>query len=68
MFRDINHNNPTDCQLFLAITGSKQAVVETLKKLVAECENSYGKPVQGVSINWHSTTEVITPIWEGKKY
>lgn len=62
------HNDPTDCQVFLALTGSKKAIIENLEKLIKECKDSYGKPIQGSHIHNNCKVDVSTPIWEGKSY
>lgn len=67
-FRDFNHNNPKDCQLLMALTGEKEGIRQQLKKIIDEFDDSYGKPKQGITINYNVTTEIITPIWEGKNY
>lgn len=62
------HRNPTDCQVFLALTGTREGIIEQLKNLVKQCEDSYGKPYQGRYAHFHCDLEVITPIWKGKPY
>jgi hypothetical protein len=62
------HNNPTDCQLLVAITGKREAIIQALKKLIDECESSYRKPYQGTTLCYEHNISVATPIWEGKPY
>ena len=65
---DWTHNNPKDCQLFLALTGNREGIIEQLKNLIKECESSYGKPCQGRHGYFNCSVDVITPLWDGKKY
>ena len=67
-FQDSDHKNPTDCQLFLALTGSKEGVYSSLLSLLAEFHDDYGKPRQGTYINCDCPTQVITPKWNGTNY
>lgn len=60
-----DHWKPTDSQLILAITGSKEEIVRQLKTVLTQCETQ-GKPFQGTCIGGKSVKSVITPIWDGK--
>jgi len=65
---DRTHNDPTNCQLILAVTGTKNDIKKSLIKILKDLEEN--KPIQGIYINSSSssTTEIVTPIWNGKKY
>ena len=56
------------CSLFVAISGSSDAVRSHLKNLIEEMDRPYGKPVQGIYILPDSTREVITPRWNGESH
>lgn len=62
------HKEPKDCQLIVAITGSKREIVESLENMLAECKDSYGKPHQGIMLAGKLVKQVITPVWDGKSY
>lgn len=64
---DESHDNPTDCQLILCITGSKSEVKAKLYSILKEMDSVYGKPVQGTMFAGF-TSSVITPVWNGEKY
>lgn len=57
-----------DCVLLLAISGTKESIREKLLEMVAEIDNDYGKPIQGVVSRFNSISHVITPIWKNKEY
>lgn len=57
-----------DSQLLLAITGSREFIIERLKLILEDCEGSYGKPYQGIHIFGKGISQVITPKWKGKQY
>lgn len=57
-----------DSQFFLAVTGSREFIIERLKEILNDCEGSYGKPFQGVNLYGKGICEKITPKWKGKKY
>ena len=59
-------DNPTDCQLIFAIQGSRKHIIQHLKYLLAAAE--VDKPAQGISTSADYVTQVITPVWNGKKY
>lgn len=60
--------NPKDSQLIIAISGSPEYIKERLQFLLKDCDSSYGKPTQGITCHGNGITDVITPIWKGKKY
>lgn len=57
-----------DCVLLAAISGTKEAILEKLKGMVAEIESPYGKPYQGCVSAYKATSHVITPTWNGQEY
>jgi hypothetical protein len=63
-----DHANPTECQLIVAITGTKRHIQEQLQRLLMECNDSYGKPRQGIISMGSGSIQIITPIWEGKRF
>lgn len=63
-----DHGTASDCQLFVALTGSKDAILQELKKLISEFDTPYGKPCQGTMLQYQCTKSVVTPIWNGKEY
>ena len=67
-FRDSDHLNPKDCQLLLAITGDKKRIKEVLERCLLDLDGSYGKPMQGITVQSNCTYEIITPVWEGGIY
>jgi hypothetical protein len=65
------HNQTTErenCQLFVAMTGSKQFLMARLQELLLECQSSYGKPKQGRISHGNGSIDIITPKWGGKDY
>lgn len=58
--------NPKDCQAIIAIQGSRKEIIKHLKYLLAAAELE--KPIQGIFLHADSQTQVITPVWNGKKY
>lgn len=63
-----DHTNPKDCQLLLALTGTKEEIIYQLEKIAAECKGNYGKPYMGTTGGYGGYKSVITPIWKGKEY
>ena len=63
-----SHTEPGDCQLIVAMTGSKEFIKERLKQLLEECNDSYGKCRQGIASCHNGTIDVITEVWDGKRY
>ena len=57
-----------NCQLFVAMTGDKEFIKTQLKMLLESCDDSYGKPRQGIISHYNGTIDIITPYWEGKNY
>ena len=62
------HDNPTDSQLIICMTGDKNEMIDKLKSIIAEIQSDYGKPCQNVTCSYNLTTSIITPIWEGKQF
>lgn len=57
-----------NCQLFVAITGTKEYIIAELKSLIDECNSDYGKPRQGIMMKANGSIDIITPVWNGEKY
>lgn len=58
----------TPCQtIILCNTQSKKELKEILQKMLNDIEQ-YGKPRQGMLTQFHSTSFVCTPMWDGKDY
>jgi hypothetical protein len=62
------HDNPKDCQLILALTGSKHAIRDKLREILWEFDSAYGKPCQGRISGFNYYSDIITPVWNGGKY
>ena len=64
-----DHDNPTDSQVIICLTGTAAYIREKLDRLSDEANNpKYGKPIQGQSLWAEGKAEVHTPVWEGIKY
>lgn len=63
-----DHDNPKDCQLILALTGSKHAIRDKLREILLQFDSAYGKPCQGQEIGFNYSVDIITPVWNGEKY
>ena len=57
-----DHENPKDCQLFIAMTGSKEQMKEHLARILKQFDSPYGKPCQGSGVHYQCTTYVSTPV------
>jgi len=55
-----------DSILIVAIAGNKAALLDQLYKLYMQVAKE--KPAQGTSLGGNYTTQIITPVWEGKNY
>jgi hypothetical protein len=56
-------------QLAVCITGTKEMIAFKLRKIAEEIEKGEEhKPMQGVTVNERSVTEVLTPLWDGLAY
>lgn len=63
---EINEQRPN--QLFVAMTGTKLFMIQTLERLLRELEDDYGKPRQGVNIYAEGTIDIQTPYWDGERF
>jgi len=63
---DPKFSDVTDSTLIIAITGSPDVIKQQLQSLIIQME-LYKKPAQGVAIGADYTTQIITPVWEGRK-
>lgn len=57
-----------DCLLQVAISGTKEVILNRLKEMVKQMEDSYGKPYQGIVSQYGGVSHVITPIWNGREH
>lgn len=58
----------TPCQtIILCNTQSKKELKAFLQSMLNDIEK-YGKPMQGMLSQYHSTSFVCTPKWDGKEY
>lgn len=58
----------TPCQtIILCNTQSKNELKVFLLRMLNDIE-LYGKPIQGILSQYHSTSFVSTPKWDGKDY
>lgn len=67
-FKAKEHEEPECCQLLLAVTGTKTGIIKACERIIAECQDNYGKPRQGINSNQFGTVEIITPFWDGSKF
>lgn len=63
-----DHDNPTDSQLLLAVTGTPKYIREKLQQLLNQMDDAYGKPRQGTELGYGGDCTIITPLWKGDKY
>lgn len=61
------HENPKNCQLIIAITGDREAIIKSLKYALQQFDE-YKKPPQGTMAQYGSYTTVITPFWNGEPW
>lgn len=61
------HNNPTDSQVLIALTGNPKMIRAELECIIRNID-VYNKPLQGIISSSGCVREVITPVWEGKTY
>lgn len=61
-----DHNNPKDCQLILALTGSKHGIRKKLREILWELDSD--KPYQGRVGEFDCSSDIITPVWNGQKF
>ena len=64
---DSDHDNATNSQVFIAITGTPDIIKRELEKILKDIKESR-KPIQGIRCSIEGTSEIITPIYNGKKY
>lgn len=55
-----------DSLLIVALSGTPQEIRTQLERLCIDMKRN--KPGQGISIGADYTTQIITPVWNGKKY
>jgi hypothetical protein len=55
-------------QVFIALGGSKECIINDLLDILTELKGHYGKPIQGITIKSNGIKQVITPFWNGKPY
>jgi hypothetical protein len=55
-------------QVYIALGGSKEFMVEELLDIIVELKTSYGKPIQGNKLTFKGVRHVITPVWNSKPY
>lgn len=59
-------DNPKDCLVIIALMGSEDEIEKQLVKILQDHRSL--KPCQGITIGNDYVTQVITPVWNGKKY
>lgn len=59
-------DQPLNSFVIIAIEGDPQTVGDKLRDILIDCRKN--KPIQGIYIESGSTTQVITPVWNGEKY
>lgn len=62
-----NRFDKAESQVFIAITGSPEQIVEKLHQL-ADTAKKYGKPIQENASSFKTESQVITPMWKGEPY
>lgn len=55
-------------QVYIALSGSKEGMIEDLEAIIHELKTGINKPIQGIMINSSRVRQVITPFWNGKPY
>jgi hypothetical protein len=55
-------------QAYIALSGSKEGMIEDLEAIIHELKTGINKPIQGVTIHFNNVRQVITPFWDGKIY
>jgi hypothetical protein len=63
-----NTDSTKNCQVFIALTGTKEEIQNSLREIVDQIDLPYGKPIQGIRIKYGVNEEVITPVWKGKEF
>ena len=66
-FKAKEHNEPTDSQVLIALTGTPEAIDRQLCRIVDDIRR-HGKPMQGIVQTHDCVREVITPMWDKKKF
>ena len=61
-----DHSQPTDCQVLIAITGTREGIIERLREILQQTETH--KPIQGTGVYHKVVSSVITRKWGGKDY
>lgn len=62
-----DHDNPTDSQVIVAITGTPAYIRSKLEDMLKQTDQ-YGKPIQGTEIGCGGDRTVVTPLWKGERY
>jgi hypothetical protein len=58
-----------DNQCFIALSGSnKENIIAQLEDIIKDLKSDYGKPIQKNVSGYGYECQIITPIWNGKKY
>lgn len=58
--------DPKDCMVIIVIQGSDVDIDQELERILIQ--HRINKPKQGMKVRASSITQVITPVWDGKKY
>lgn len=58
--------NPTDSLAVIVLKGTPESIRKQLQYIMYDTEKQ--KPIQGITIGADYVTQVITPVWNGKKY
>lgn len=62
-----DHENPTDSQVIIAITGTPIAIADRLATIMDQLLE-HPKPIQGTTIAYNAASTIITPVWKGKPF
>lgn len=64
---DSNFDHTSDSMLILAIEGTPDQIHNKLSEILFNMMHGE-KPRQGIFLTSETTTQIITPVWNGKKY
>lgn len=71
-----DHDNPSDSQLVVCLTGTPAYIEAQLKSLLFDMRSAaylghvhqYKRPAQGTRIHFNGKETIVTPSWEGEKF
>lgn len=54
-------------KVFIALTGDPQEIADKLRRMATDIERK-GKPIQENSTSFKHECQIITPMWNGRRY